>query len=140
MVNLESAKPGDILQIAGQGAPGFAKLGSYVKVFEKITDGLRVVRPDGWGMADFVFQCGLARLSPLNPIELISLILIECNSAQMEIHICVFRKRIHEVTGFFMTLSEVKNLLRGYPEIHFGNDRGGEFFRVSLDIVNRYTN
>ncbi len=66
MINFADTKQGDILRIAGNGAPGYADLGDLVHVVE-VTDTSVIVR-DAFGVrASFHDDCGAARLEGTCP-------------------------------------------------------------------------
>lgn len=61
MINYEKTNCGDILRIVEPGAPGYAKIGDLVRVKIRSKQGVTVENKDG-EKADFVFNCGAARL------------------------------------------------------------------------------
>jgi len=63
MINYSEVQVGDILKIVGAGAPGYAKNGDLVRVTEVSHNAVAVENKDG-RKADFVFNCGAARLEP----------------------------------------------------------------------------
>jgi len=63
MIDYHRTDVGDILEIVGAGAPGYAKLGDLVRVTKVSTHGVFVETRDGVSI-EFVFNCGAARLEP----------------------------------------------------------------------------
>ncbi|MCK9327702.1 MAG: hypothetical protein M0P69_19565 [Bacteroidales bacterium] len=61
MINYSEIQIGNILQITGEGAPGYAANGDLVKVIEKKYDSVRVENKHG-ETAVFKYSCGAARL------------------------------------------------------------------------------
>lgn len=63
MIEYDKVQTGDILEITGAGAPGFAANGELVRVLSVTKNGITVERKDG-ERCDFVYNCGAARLNP----------------------------------------------------------------------------
>lgn len=63
MIEYSKTEIGDILEIVGAGAPGYAKLGDLVRVTDVQTNGVTVENKYG-NPCEFVFNCGAARLNP----------------------------------------------------------------------------
>lgn len=63
MINYEKVNRGDILEIVGAGAPGYAANGDLVRVLTRTTHGVKVEDKHGH-VTEFVFNCGAARLNP----------------------------------------------------------------------------
>ncbi len=63
MINYAETKRGDILQVVGLGALGYAKNGELVRVVEVHSNAVEVENKDG-EKVDFLFHCGAARLAP----------------------------------------------------------------------------
>lgn len=65
MIDFSKVQPGNVLRITGEGAPGFAELGDYVRVTE--VGRRRVTVEDRYGaIAEFVHEDGAARLELTN--------------------------------------------------------------------------
>lgn len=62
MIDYEKVEKGDILEITGAGAPGFARLGDLVRVVEVHKNSVDVEDRDG-KPCEFLFNCGAARLN-----------------------------------------------------------------------------
>lgn len=62
-IEYEKTDTGDILEITGAGAPGFAANGDLVRVLERTTNGVLTENKHG-NRCEFVFNCGAARLNP----------------------------------------------------------------------------
>ena len=62
-IDYAETKRGDILKIVGAGAPGYAKLGDLVRVRSVHHNSVTVEDRDG-ETAEFMFNCGAARLEP----------------------------------------------------------------------------
>jgi hypothetical protein len=63
MINYSEVQKGDILKIVGAGAPGYAKNDELVRVTEVYQNSVVVENRDG-RTADFMYNCGAARLEP----------------------------------------------------------------------------
>jgi len=61
MINYEDTNVGDILQIVGSGAPGYAEIGDLVRVTSVHKNSVRVENRDG-EPCEFLYNCGAARL------------------------------------------------------------------------------
>ena len=61
MIDYAKVQRGDILKVAGAGAPGFAKIGDLVRVLSTTRNGVEVEDKSG-EKCEFVFNCGAARL------------------------------------------------------------------------------
>lgn len=61
MIAYAQTETGDILEIVGQGAPGFAKIGELVRVLGTTLHGVEVENKSG-ETCEFLFNCGAARL------------------------------------------------------------------------------
>ena len=69
MIDYSTIKPGDVLKITGQGAPGFARLGDLVTV--ETTDGKQrcdVTHNVSGEKAYFALTCGAERLEAV-PVQ-----------------------------------------------------------------------
>ena len=62
MVNYQEINIGDILEITGAGAPGYAKNGDLVRVIEVHRNSVSVENKDG-DVANFLYNCGAERLN-----------------------------------------------------------------------------
>ena len=63
MIDYSQTNRGDILRIVGAGAPGYAAIGNLVRVLNVTQNGVTVEDVNG-RHADFVYNCGAARLEP----------------------------------------------------------------------------
>lgn len=63
MIDCDKTKRGDILRIVGAGAPGYAKLGEFVRVTAVRSNACDVENTKG-EPCEFAFNCGAARLEP----------------------------------------------------------------------------
>jgi len=63
MIDYSQTRVGDILKIVGAGAPGYAVLDELVRVVEVHLNSVLVENRDG-GRAEFLYNCGSARLEP----------------------------------------------------------------------------
>ena len=63
MINYNKVARGDILEIVGNGAPGFAPNGDFVRVLKVHRNGVEVENEAG-ETVEFTFNCGAARLKP----------------------------------------------------------------------------
>jgi hypothetical protein len=63
VIQYSEVKVGDILEITGDGAPGYAHIGDLVRVKRVNTNGVQVEDKNGVE-CEFVFNCGAARLKP----------------------------------------------------------------------------
>ena len=61
MIDYDKVQKGDILEITGAGAPGYAKLGDLVRVTKTHQNSVWVENRDG-RLCEFVFNCGAGRL------------------------------------------------------------------------------
>lgn len=61
MIDYAKVETGDILEIVGEGAPGFEENGGLVRVIAKTLHGVKVENKSGETI-EFVFNCGAARL------------------------------------------------------------------------------
>ncbi len=62
-IEYANTEVGDILEITGAGAPGFAANGDLVRVLERTTNGVLTENKYG-NHCEFVFNCGAQRLNP----------------------------------------------------------------------------
>ncbi len=63
MINYAEVNRGDILKIAGPGAPGYAELGDLVRTTKVHINSVMVEDRNG-NPSEFYFNCGAARLEP----------------------------------------------------------------------------
>ena len=63
MINYCEVQVGDILEITGAGAPGYAKNGELVRVLDVSNNAVTVENKDG-ETANFMYNCGAERLKP----------------------------------------------------------------------------
>ncbi len=63
MIDYTKVKRGDIVRVVEPGAPGFAALGDLLRITETMTNGV-VVEDKHGKTAEFMFNCGAARLEP----------------------------------------------------------------------------
>lgn len=63
MINYSEIKVGDILEVTGEGAPGYYKIGELVRVLTTHKNSCFTENRDGV-VVEFVFNCGAARLNP----------------------------------------------------------------------------
>lgn len=63
MIEYGKTKKGDILEIVGEGAPGYAANGDLVRVLDVWYNGVLVEDKHG-SPCEFVYNCGAARLEP----------------------------------------------------------------------------
>ena len=63
MIDYEKTRSGDILRVVGDGAPGYAAVGELLRVKRVQRNGVTVEDRHGTE-ADFLFNCGAARLEP----------------------------------------------------------------------------
>ena len=61
MIEYEKVQKGDILEITGAGASGYARLGDLVRVVEVHKNSVNVENRDG-KPCEFFYNCGAARL------------------------------------------------------------------------------
>lgn len=61
MIDYEKVAKGDILEITGVGAPGYAKLGDLVRVVDIHKNSVNVEDRDG-ERREFLYNCGAGRL------------------------------------------------------------------------------
>lgn len=61
MIDYEKVNKGDILEITGAGAPGYARLGDLVRVVETHKNSVSVENRDG-DPCEFLYNCGAGRL------------------------------------------------------------------------------
>lgn len=61
MIRYDELKIGDVVEVVGMGAPGFAKNGEHLTVIEVGKDYVRCQAENG-GIARFGLQCGAERL------------------------------------------------------------------------------
>ena len=63
MIEYDKVETGDILEITGAGAPGWAQNGDLVRVVSRSLNGVKCENKHG-NVCEFVFNCGAARLNP----------------------------------------------------------------------------
>lgn len=61
-IDYAKVEVGDILELTGDGAPGYARNGDLLRVIEKTLHGVKVEDKRG-EVCEFVFNCGAARLN-----------------------------------------------------------------------------
>jgi hypothetical protein len=62
MIDYKKVKRGDILEITGAGAPGYAQNGDLVRVIETFPNAVKVEDREGKSV-EFLYNCGAARLN-----------------------------------------------------------------------------
>ena len=61
MIDYDKVNVGDILEITGRGAPGYAVIGELVRVTKVSTNSVHIENRDG-EPCEFLYNCGAERL------------------------------------------------------------------------------
>ena len=61
MIDYDKVEKGDILEIAGAGAPGYARLGDLVRVVDVHKNSVNIENRDG-KPCEFLYNCGATRI------------------------------------------------------------------------------